>query len=73
MTSRTTCWTAKPRNFPAFARQAKLRSLLNEHVEGWQNHERVLWSLISLEIFLRVFKPSQVEGPGMEAALRKAG
>ena len=30
--------------------------------KGWQNHERILWSLINLEIFLRVFKPSQVEG-----------
>ena len=41
--------------------RAKLRSLLSEHVEGRQNHERVLWSLINLEIFLRVFKPSQLE------------
>jgi asparagine synthase (glutamine-hydrolysing) len=52
-------------------RQAKLRSLLNEHLKGWQNHERILWSLINLEIFLRVFKPSQLEG--VKAALRKAG
>ena len=51
--------------------RAKLRSLLSEHVEGWQNHERILWSLINLEIFLRVFKPSQLEG--VKAALRKAG
>ena len=41
----------------------KLRSLLREHVKGWQNHERISWSLINLEIFLRVFKPSQVEEP----------
>ena len=52
-------------------RQAKLRSLLSEHLKGWQNHERILWSLINLEIFLRVFKPSQLEG--VKAALRKAG
>ena len=50
--------------------RAKLSSLLNEHVEGWQNHERVLWSLINLEIFLRVFKPAQVRRP---AELRRAG
>jgi asparagine synthase (glutamine-hydrolysing) len=50
--------------------RAKLRSLLAEHVEGRQNHERILWSLINLEIFLRVFKPSQVEEP---AELRRAG
>ena len=50
--------------------RAKLSSLLNEHVEGRQNHERVLWSLINLEIFLRVFKPAQGEEP---AELRRAG
>ena len=48
----------------------KLRSLLSEHVEGWQNHERILWSLINLEIFLRVFKPSQVEEPPSAQASR---
>ncbi len=53
--------------------RAKLRSLFSEHVEGRQNHERVLWSLINLEIFLRVFKPSQLEELGVETALRKAG
>jgi asparagine synthase (glutamine-hydrolysing) len=53
--------------------QAKLHSLLSEHVEGRQNHERVLWSLINLEIFLRVFKPSQVEVADAEAALKRAG
>ena len=52
--------------------RAKLRSLLSEHVEGRQNHERILWSLINLEIFLRVFKPSQVEELGVDA-LREAG
>jgi asparagine synthase (glutamine-hydrolysing) len=41
--------------------RAKLSSLLAEHVEGRQNHERILWSLINLEIFLRMFKPSQRE------------
>jgi asparagine synthase (glutamine-hydrolysing) len=36
----------------------KLSSILCEHLEGRQNHERVLWSLINLEIFLRVSKIS---------------
>jgi asparagine synthase (glutamine-hydrolysing) len=27
-----------------------------EHLDGRQNHERVLWSLINLEIFLRTFR-----------------
>jgi asparagine synthase (glutamine-hydrolysing) len=53
--------------------RAKLSSLLSEHFEGRQNHERVLWSLINLEIFLRVSKPQQVEAPGVEVDLRRAG
>jgi asparagine synthase (glutamine-hydrolysing) len=52
--------------------RARLRSLLSEHVERRQDHERILWSLINLEIFLRVFKPSQVGEPGLEP-LRRAG
>ena len=52
--------------------RAKLSSLLSEHVEGRQNHERILWSLINLEIFLRVFKPSQLEEPGVEPALTES-
>ena len=43
--------------------RAKLSSLLSEHFEGRQNHERVLWSLINLEIFLRVFKPHKWKSP----------
>ena len=50
----------------------KLRSLLSEHIEGRQNHERILWSLINLEIFLRVFNPSEVEKPALEP-LRRTG
>jgi len=51
----------------------KLQGLLSEHLDRRQNHERILWSLINLEIFLRVFKPSQAEEFGGEAVLRKAG
>jgi asparagine synthase (glutamine-hydrolysing) len=47
---------------------AKLSSLLRQHVEGRQNHERVLWSLINLEIFLRVCKPQQVEELSVEGS-----
>ncbi len=32
-----------------------LGSLLNEHVEGRANHEKTLWSLFTLETFLREF------------------
>jgi asparagine synthase (glutamine-hydrolysing) len=34
----------------------KLRRLATEHLSGRQNHERILWSLINLEIFLRTFR-----------------
>ena len=39
----------------------KLRGLVAEHISGRQNHERILWSLINLEIFMRTFKPLQQE------------
>jgi len=41
--------------------RTKLRSLVAEHLRGRQNHEKILWSLINLEIFMRTFKPSQQE------------
>lgn len=34
----------------------KLRRLVTEHLDGRQNHERVLWSLTNLEMFLRTFR-----------------
>jgi asparagine synthase (glutamine-hydrolysing) len=34
----------------------KLRGLVTEHLNGRQNHERVLWSLTNLEMFLRTFR-----------------
>lgn len=34
----------------------KLNSLVTEHLNGRQNHERILWSLINLEMFLRTFR-----------------
>ncbi|WP_456624463.1 asparagine synthase-related protein, partial [Bradyrhizobium sp. P5_C12] len=36
----------------------KLRRLVTEHLSGRQNHEKVLWSLTNLELFLRTFKVS---------------
>lgn len=33
-----------------------LRRFVTEHLDGRQNHERPLWSLINLEMFLRMFK-----------------
>jgi len=34
----------------------KLRGLVTEHLAARQNHERILWSLTNLEIFLRTFR-----------------
>ena len=34
---------------------------VDEHISGKHNHEKILWSLANLEMFLRTFKPSGVE------------
>jgi asparagine synthase (glutamine-hydrolysing) len=34
----------------------KLRELVTEHLSGRQNHEKILWSVLNLEMFLRTFK-----------------
>ena len=36
---------------------------VNEHLNGQQNHERVLWMLSNLELFLRTFKPGMASTP----------
>jgi asparagine synthase (glutamine-hydrolysing) len=41
--------------------RTKLRGLVAEHIGGRQNHERVIWSLTNLEMFMRTFKLSQCE------------
>ncbi|MBV9938126.1 MAG: asparagine synthase (glutamine-hydrolyzing) [Acidobacteriaceae bacterium] len=45
-----------------------LHVLVREHIEGTQNHERVLWSLSNLEMFLRAFRPSGIEAGHARAA-----
>ena len=40
-----------------FERKAVGR-LVEEHMTARQDHEKVLWSLMNLELFLRLFKPS---------------
>ncbi len=35
-------------------KEQAVRRLLNEHVEGTQNHEKLLWTLLALEIFAQV-------------------
>ena len=33
-------------------------SYVHEHLDGRQNHERALWLLTNLELFIRTFKPN---------------
>jgi asparagine synthase (glutamine-hydrolysing) len=33
-----------------------LDRLIDEHIQGTQNHEKVLWALANLELFVRIFK-----------------
>ena len=37
--------------------------IVGEHVSGRQNHEKVLWTLANLEMFLRSFRPSLAAVP----------
>ena len=45
-----------------------VRSFVSEHLEGRQNHEKILWSLMNLEMFLRSFKLSGLDSVWVEAA-----
>ena len=38
-----------------------VRRLVNRHIEGRANNEKILWSLVNLELFLRAFKPSDID------------
>ena len=42
--------------------------LVREHVGGHSNHEKVLWSLCNLELFLRTFRPDLGSGTATSAA-----
>jgi asparagine synthase (glutamine-hydrolysing) len=48
--------------------KSALNLIVNEHLLRRQNHEKVLWSLMNLELFLRTFKPSGLEALSAEAA-----
>jgi asparagine synthase (glutamine-hydrolysing) len=45
-----------------------VQRLVDEHLSGRDNHERILWSLINLEMFLRTFKPSGLDAVYTRAA-----
>jgi asparagine synthase (glutamine-hydrolysing) len=42
---------------------AVLGHLLDEHLEGRRNNERILWTLANLELFLRAFRPDGIDAP----------
>lgn len=42
----------------AICDRARLAKTLDEHSSGSRNHEKLLWALLNLEIFMGVFKPS---------------
>jgi asparagine synthase (glutamine-hydrolysing) len=42
--------------------------LVKTHMEGKANNEKILWSLVNLELFLRAFKPSGIDAIGVRAA-----
>jgi asparagine synthase (glutamine-hydrolysing) len=51
--------------------RAAIRRYVAEHMAGQKNHERVLWMLANLELFIRTFKPgfgSNVRRPTPVAA-----
>ena len=45
----------------AFCNREILKRLVHEHLARRQNHEKVLWSILNLELFLRTFEPSGLE------------
>ena len=40
-----------------YYKPAALQAVLAEHVEGRQNHEKLLWSLLTLELWHRAYMP----------------
>jgi asparagine synthase (glutamine-hydrolysing) len=41
-----------------YYRPAQLRRILGEHIDGRQNHEKLLWCMLSLELWHRAFQPT---------------
>jgi asparagine synthase (glutamine-hydrolysing) len=39
-----------------YYRPERLRSILDEHINGRQNHEKLLWCMLSLELWQRAFQ-----------------
>jgi asparagine synthase (glutamine-hydrolysing) len=51
---------------------AALQRLLNEHLDARRDHERILWTLANLELFLRAFRPDGIAEAGDTTARRAA-
>jgi asparagine synthase (glutamine-hydrolysing) len=51
---------------------AVLQRLLDEHLDGRRNNERVLWTLANLELFLRSYRPDGIAEAGDTTARRAA-
>jgi asparagine synthase (glutamine-hydrolysing) len=49
-------------------KRSEVHRFVKEHVEGRANNEKVLWSLLNLELFLRAFKPTELESIQEQAA-----
>jgi asparagine synthase (glutamine-hydrolysing) len=47
---------------------AVISQLMHAHLERRANNEKILWSLVNLELFLRTFKPTNIEGIRARAA-----
>jgi asparagine synthase (glutamine-hydrolysing) len=45
-------------NLPAICDRRRLEQVFQEHTKGQRNHEKMLWTLLNLDIFTRVLKPS---------------
>jgi asparagine synthase (glutamine-hydrolysing) len=41
-----------------YYRPERLRSILDEHIDGRQNHEKLLWCMLSLELWHLAFQPA---------------
>jgi asparagine synthase (glutamine-hydrolysing) len=48
--------------------RSALDRYLREHLEGRNNHERILWTLVNLELFFREFRPEGVDAEEREPA-----
>jgi asparagine synthase (glutamine-hydrolysing) len=41
-----------------FYRPGRVEAILDEHLKGRQNHEKLLWQMLALELFLREYRPT---------------